>query len=384
MSEFQTFLKDKPYEFVPLLEKCKRIKYTSHNILENDTYNGRLKLKIIVESSLHIGGKQQDYDKNGNIIKKQMCRNGTIIIPGSSFKGAVRAVAEAVSYSCAVKLPDKVLKKALPSANNYSCSNIENGLCMTCSIFGMAEKSTNNQKNKLNYYRGKVIFGEFVLKAGKLIWEMLPKLESPFKNYPDSHDVFSKDRKKHIYGNERLYYCKACKIGNCQNCNKEEFFQCIEEAGTNREMRFRGRKFYNSDRIDSNKKLENKKEINSSQEVNHRKENVNEEQTCYEMIEHGSVLRGEIIFQNLRKEEVKLLAYALGIGDTFTMRLGYGKPLGYGKIKVELESVENINERYGIKKELNESIIKDWIQEYRTSSPNDIQKVIYEFERIMS
>ena len=70
MSEFQTFLKDKPYEFVPLLEKCKRIKYTSHNILENDTYNGRLKLKIIVESSLHIGGKQQDYDKKEQLLSQ--------------------------------------------------------------------------------------------------------------------------------------------------------------------------------------------------------------------------------------------------------------------------------------------------------------------------
>ncbi|MCI9368955.1 MAG: hypothetical protein HFH65_01280 [Lachnospiraceae bacterium] len=376
MSEFQTFLKDKPYEFVPLLEKCKRIQYSEHNVLERDTYNGKLKLKITVESPLHIGGKQQDYDEKGNIIKKQMCRNGKIIIPGSSFKGVVRAVAEAVSYSCAVKLPNNILKKALPLANNCCCSNIEDGLCITCSIFGMANES--------GHYRGKISFGEFILETGELVRKTIPQLESPFKNYPDSHDVFGKKKGKHIYGNERLYYCKACDTGNCQNCSKEEFFQCIEEAGVEREMRFRGRKFYNPDRINSNKGTEGKREVTNKKEFDNSEENVNKEQTCYEMIESGSVLRGEIIFQNLREEEGKLLAYALGIGQTFTIRLGYGKPLGYGKIKVELESVENISNRYAINKELNESIVRDWIQEYKTNSPDDIQEVICELERIMS
>ena len=99
MSGQQTFLKDKPYEFVPLLRECRKEKYFGHHVIEEDTYAGKLKLKLTTLSPLHIGGGDRDYDENGNVIVKQMCRNGKAVIPGSSLKGAVRSIAEAVSYS---------------------------------------------------------------------------------------------------------------------------------------------------------------------------------------------------------------------------------------------------------------------------------------------
>lgn len=351
MCELQTFLRDKPYEFVPLLEQCKRTKYSSHNRMERGTYSGKLKLKMEILSPLHIGSKQQEYDENGNVMKSQMRRNGNIVIPGSSFKGAVRAIAEAVSYSCAVKLPDVALKKILPPENNEPCLDINKGLCITCSIFGMMSKAGS--------YKGKVDFGEFVFSSGSTKYEEIPSLESPFKNYPDPHDVFG--NRSH-YGNERLYYCKACEEGNCQDCRKEDYFRHIEAAGTEREMGFRGRKFYSTER---------EKQIDTNGGIR-----------C-EMIKPGSIMEGEILFQNLREEEGRLLMYALDIGHSFTMKLGYGKPLGYGKVKIKLSDVESIGIRYPSEKVINRDIIERWAQEYKSDSPEEIKKVINEFERIM-
>lgn len=348
----QTFLRDKPYEFVPLLDECKRIEYDL--IKEQRSYSGKLRLKITVVSPLHIGSKQQDYDSNGNVIKKQMCRNGKIILPGSSLKGAVRSVAEAVSYSCAVKVPDDVLLKILPPQNESRCSGAGK-LCMSCYIFGMMGKAGN--------YKGRVQFGEFALESGGLINKKIPLLESPFKNYPKVHDKFSADGKKHNYGNERLYYCKACETGDCENCTKEVFFEKIETAGTNRQMGFRGRKFYST-----------RKEIVSG---------TNKE-TCYEMIAPGSVLKGEVLFQDLRQDEGRLLAYALDIGNYFMMKLGYGKPLGYGKVKIEIEDAESIGSRYPSAKKIDKELVEKWAQEYRTDNTDELKTVMSELERIMS
>jgi len=350
----QTFLKDKPYEFVPLLDQCKLIEYGSQRVMKERIYSGKLGLKITVLSPLHIGSKQQAYDNNGNMIKTQMRRNGKIVIPGSSLKGAVRSVAEAVSYSCAVKVPDVKLKEILPLQNNSSCSSARK-LCMTCYIFGMM--------SRVEGYKGRVQFGEFVLQSGNTESKKLPKLESPFKNYPKVHDKFGTGEKRNNYGNERLYYCSACSSGDCENCTKEEFFQNIDFAGINRKMEFRGRKFYSTQK---ELVLENHKE------------------TQFEMIAPGSVLTGEVLFQNLGQEEGRLLAYVLDIGHFFTLKLGYGKPLGYGKVQIDLESAEGIGSRYPSVAGIDKELVESWAQEYRTDNTDEIQSVIGELERIMS
>lgn len=353
MSGRQTFLKDKPYEFVPLLGHCDRINYNKRNA-NKDTYSGRLILKITVLTPLHIGSSLIDYDRDGNVIKKQMRRNGKLIIPGSSLKGAVRSVAEAVSYSCAVKVPDSVLKNALPKGNREICSDAGN-LCMTCFMFGMMGKPGS--------CKGKVRFGEFELESGGAVEKQIPLLESPFKNYPKPHDMFGYRASKSNYGNERLYYCKACEAGNCEECSKEDYLRNKDIAGKTREIAFRGRKFYSTSReyVPESRKLTN-----------------------YEMIKPDSVLTGEILFENLRQEEGRLLAYALDLGHHFAMKLGYGKPLGYGKVKIDLEGVENPNNRYPSKWKADKEVVERWAQEYRENSTDAIKGVIRELERIMN
>lgn len=356
MSDNQTFLRDKMYDFVPLLDKCERNPALGHNILNANTYSGKMFLKITVLSPLHIGSGQQ-YCENEKVIKRHMTRNGQAVIPGSSVKGAVRSIAEAVSFSCGVKLPytdskAAVLKRALPERNQSPCNNSA-CLCPTCSVFGMVYAR--------NCYKGKVSFGEFTCETGSLKLMELPSLESPFKDYNGEH-----------CGNERLYYCKACEDGDCQNCTKQNYFERIAKDGQDRSMRFRGRKFYYTDKFS---------------------ECTTEKQTYIEMMEEESTFRGEVTFENLTENEFKLLAYALDIKHYFTMKIGYGKPLGYGKVYMELEKVEDLRSRYGIRlnerrngersNELNLDRILGFAESYQMDNSSEIIKAIKCLKRIM-
>lgn len=364
MCERQVLLKDAPYEFLPLLDHSKKKGYTSHNRVEKNTYNGKLRLRILVKTPLHIGTLYREFDDEGNVIKRLVRRNGIIVIPGSSLKGAVRSIAEAVSYSCAVNVPDPVLKNILPAGNKKRCSPKNRELCITCSIFGAIGEGS---------YKGKVNFGEFILKDGDTRTEKLPSMESPFKNYPVYKrkeelipEKFNGLNKRSNYGNERLYYCKACEEDNCQNCRKEEYWDRIMKAGKGRNLEFRGRKFYSSDR-----------EKNAEGYV----KNDSEEKTTYEMIEPGSILEGEIIFQNLREEEGRLLAYALNIGNHYNMKLGYGKPYGYGKVEITILDVENMGKVYLTGECINKDLVVKWSEEYRKN--DETREIIERFEQIM-
>ena len=105
------------------------------------------------------------------------------------------------------------------------------------------------------------------------------------------------------------------------------------------------------------------------------------DKTAYEMLEPGSILEGEITFQNLREEEGRLLAYALNIGDHFNMKLGYGKPYGYGKIEITVLDAENMGKRYLTGKSINKDLVKKWAEEYRKDS--GIKNTIERFEQMM-
>ena len=347
MSEKQTFLKDKSYGFVPLLETCKREKRLSQHTFDAGTFSGKLKIKLIIQSPLHIG-------KN----KQTMRCNEKVVILGSSIKGIVRGIAEAVSYSCAVKLPDtrvRYLEKALPHLNKNSCNKIQS-LCAVCSTFGMASKFEN--------YKGKVVFGEFICtKEENVHTERFVQMESPFKNYPTRSDIPN----YWSYGNERLYYCQACTSGNCDICDKEFYFMKTKEAGKDRAVKFRGRKFYYSDKI----------EIKSHEETGTKK------WTVIETLGKGSELEGEIIFQNLKKEELELLAYSLNLGNHFQIKFGYGKPLGFGKTKIELVEVEDMYSRYTRKSNLTKEKLFDMALCYKKDAPKDIRNAIECLEQIM-
>lgn len=95
----------KPYDFVPFL-KCKS--YEGNGSLE-----GHIPIRVKALTPLHIFSGHYRVEDNGNAYREFIRRNGKPIIPGTSFKGCIRTIAESISYSClqtavrdARKLPD--------------------------------------------------------------------------------------------------------------------------------------------------------------------------------------------------------------------------------------------------------------------------------------
>jgi len=111
----------KPYDFVPFL-KCKIYD-------ENGTLEGRIPIKVKVLTPVHIFSGHLKVQENGKIYREFIKVNRTPIIPGTSFKGCVRTIAESVSHSC---LRTSQKDKKVPADKQHD----EKHRCIICDMFG--------------------------------------------------------------------------------------------------------------------------------------------------------------------------------------------------------------------------------------------------------
>ncbi|MGB9791014.1 MAG: RAMP superfamily CRISPR-associated protein [Thermacetogeniaceae bacterium] len=297
-----TLLRQKPYTFIPILpvRREDRCSIVPHDILDKSRFTGKMTLELSVVTPLHIGSGSYRMS-NGKLVQAFM-RNGDIpVIPGSSLKGAVRSLAEAASRSCLSQPPvsnNSRLEDALQPGVGIRC--YKDAACITCRLFGFVGKES---------YRGRVVFGEFrPVGDVKLTVTEFPALEQPFKDY--------KGR-----GNERLYYCRfyeavPCKgPEHCPDCTKEEWLKWWESLkGKLPPASYRGRKLYL----------------------------LGEPRRGTQPLEtapSGSTFRGDVTFQNLNRDELSLLCFALGLDGVINLRIGYGKPAYYGTVQTRLLGV---------------------------------------------
>lgn len=303
-----TLLRNKPYAFIPLLpvRPEDRREIVPHNRIDSRRLTGRLMLELKVITPLHIGsGSCRLID--GQPVQAFLRRGDIPVIPGSSLKGVVRSLAEAAARSCLAQPPAKSftrLQNALPAGVRTQCT--EKAACITCRLFGFVGKEKG--------YRGRVVFGEFQpVGEVKLATAKLPALEQPFKDYPREENKGG--------GNERLYYCRFYEAvpcngpTHCPDCTKEEWLDWQKSLkGRLPSPAFRGRKFY----------LQGVPRTGN--------------QPC-ETVVPGSCFQGEVTFQNLDRDELALLCFALGLDGVKHLSLGYGKPAYYGTIQLKLQEV---------------------------------------------
>ncbi len=127
-----TINRSEPYFYVDLASKDKiessRNSYITHDKFQKLT--GYIDLNIIVESEyLFIGSGLNDYN-NSEVYNSYFKSQGEFIIPGSSIKGAVRSVAEAISDSCVSVT--KYKERSWTQLGRCSGARI----CPACRIFG--------------------------------------------------------------------------------------------------------------------------------------------------------------------------------------------------------------------------------------------------------
>jgi CRISPR/Cas system CSM-associated protein Csm3 (group 7 of RAMP superfamily) len=134
---------------------------------------GRLELTFTVVSEyLFVGSGAYGFDPNAQGDRPDVWytfyrRNGQICVPGTSIKGAIRAIVEAISNSCVSQI--RRPREQVNSHHHQACRfrDENNPLCPACRLFGTTG------------YRGRVHFSDFlpngevrneIVKIGEL-WE---------------------------------------------------------------------------------------------------------------------------------------------------------------------------------------------------------------------
>ena len=297
----ETSYENKPYFFVPLADKAdRRNALNKQNMLAGKNRAGKLNITIECMTPLHVGSGQLMYDvKSESFYHALLRENEQITIPGSSFKGMLRSIFEAVTPSCVLLAP-----RALPlKVGALSACNSNSGLCPACSLFGRLS------------YKGKLIFSPFYTDALPVIMK-LPQLEQPFKTYPPTS---GRERDPRT-GNERLYYGNFRDVRGLDVAmmSKADFFR-NKKMEPNSGGIFYGRKLYKHSR-------------NWETLSNH-----SDEQN-FECIPVKSVLNGSIIYQGLSDDELGAILFSLGIGwaPPIYHKCGYAKPAYLGSVKLDV------------------------------------------------
>lgn len=151
----------KPYSFIPFLPMKE---YT-----ETGSETGKINIKVETLTPIHISSGH--LEEENDLLYKQFIRlNNIPIIPGTSLKGCIRTIAEAVSYSCYLKSKGVDHKKF----SQYKFD--KNNNCIICNMFGAMGK------------RSKIRFGDLYINETdvkeKLSILKIPQFHNPRPDTP--------------------------------------------------------------------------------------------------------------------------------------------------------------------------------------------------------
>jgi CRISPR/Cas system CSM-associated protein Csm3 (group 7 of RAMP superfamily) len=158
----------KPYGFVRVdpLTKQDRKHPAGHAEYKAGTMNGTLRGELLARTPLHVasGTLEMTQIPEAPLVKAHVRSGGRPVVPGSSLKGAIRSIVEAISLSCLriTRARDNQLPR-----ETAGCWD-EKSLCVACRRFGSLG------------YQGQVRFGDAVLRKGmNARWVKMPALYAP-------------------------------------------------------------------------------------------------------------------------------------------------------------------------------------------------------------
>jgi hypothetical protein len=167
---------EKPYDFVPFpKERPDRKQGAGQDKLNPCLLSGTLELTLHTLTPVHVGLGYSDFIKAGNQeylaalqASKPIREEGTTrrryLIPGSSIKGAVRSLVEAITRSC-IRITQGRHRPYIPQGYG-GCMSV-NDLCIACRLFGAQD------------YQGHVSFEDAVALKGSLVLLGTPLLWTP-------------------------------------------------------------------------------------------------------------------------------------------------------------------------------------------------------------
>ena len=154
----------KPFGFVRLPRRVNRRLPTGHDRYHTGHFTGQIHGTIEALSPIHIGSGVIDLGQDVELIKTAVRTKENVVIPGSSLKGAIRSVAEAISESCVCKVSRDV-RRAVPR-DFIECRQKER-LCVACRMFGAMGFQSN------------IAIRDARQISGQIVTEFVPELYRP-------------------------------------------------------------------------------------------------------------------------------------------------------------------------------------------------------------
>lgn len=126
----------KPFGFVPLPRRVNRKQPIGHQSYHIEHFTGQIHATIQALSPIHIGSGVIDLGQDVELIKTAVRTKDTVVIPGSSLKGAIRSVVEAVSESCVCKVSGRTRRDMPREFRDFAECRRKERLCVACRMFG--------------------------------------------------------------------------------------------------------------------------------------------------------------------------------------------------------------------------------------------------------
>lgn len=188
---------EKPYDFVPLPEKVIRQEPAGHHRFKRGLLSGTITGELIALTPIHVASGNVELTRNDRVplVKAHFRTRGKIAIPGSSLKGAIRSIVEAITPSC-IRVQSRAVRERLPrlrreeSFEPCEVRDARSLLCPACRIFGAMS------------YQGQVSFADAILVKGDFGTTFAPSLFAPRSQSPIylDDDDYVRGRKFYFHG----------------------------------------------------------------------------------------------------------------------------------------------------------------------------------------
>jgi CRISPR/Cas system CSM-associated protein Csm3 (group 7 of RAMP superfamily) len=244
-------LEPNPFAYVNIHSGIEKSEYLAQDRFFEGKFTGKLEIELRVSSEyLFVGSGNYNLREKDKLVYYSFFRtNGKIVIPGTSTKGAVRSVLEAISNSCVSQAGRRENYTHTHKKCEFKPEKEKVALCRACKLFGTTG------------YAGRANFSDALPERIDIEIEKIHELFPPKKNK----------------GKRKFYQNK--KFNPVGNRRPEKNYRFVEAV---------------------------KKE---------------------------SIFQTYLSFQNLTKEELALLFYAMGIDQDYRIKVGGAKPRCFGTVR---------------------------------------------------
>lgn len=278
-----------PYDFVRFGKPGPRESAATHEHFKG--HSGRITCRLSARTHLFIP-KTQEVSR-GQHARLELMRgmDGVSLLPGSSLKGVIRSVAEAISGSCMVlprprrsknnKDRDKVDYRGRPPVSYQVPRDFQHCkdtklLCPACRVFGFLNGEP---------FLGKVVLSD-VRAIGEIETEWLT-IEALMEPKPRHQAWYGDPKQQSVMRGRKFYYHRP--LGPHTTSNKTQYNKTVET------------------------------------------------------VRPGAVFEFSVEYTNLTDDELALLIFALVLEPEMCHKVGMGKPVGMGSAKIEIVRWEQMD-----------------------------------------